>query len=161
MAGRTFAILGTGGTARAALHAVRRGGGKPIVFGRTPEKVRELAGRWGCPGYALAALAAVRADVVINTTPVGMGLRADETPLDARLLRECPAEWVVDVIYRPLRTRLLREAEAAGRRTLGGVEMFVRQGAEQFRLWTGAAPPVSLMREVVLKKLQEEEASTS
>jgi shikimate 5-dehydrogenase len=129
------------------------------VLGRTPAKVRGLAGRWGCPGHALAELATVRADVIINTTPVGMGLRADESPLDGNLLRECSAEWVVDVIYRPLRTRLLREAEAAGRKTLGGVEMFVRQGAGQIRLWTGAEPPVPLMREVVLRQLREEESA--
>jgi len=159
VSGRTFAVLGTGGTARAALYAVRSGGGRAVVLGRTPAKVRELAGRWGCPGHALAEITTVRADVIINTTPVGMGLRADESPLDGNLLRECSAEWVVDVIYRPRKTRLLREAEAAGRRTLGGVEMFVRQGAGQIRLWTGAEPPVSLMREAVLRQLQAEESA--
>ncbi len=159
IAGRTFAVLGTGGTARAALHAVRRGGGKAVVLGRTPAKVRELAARWNCRGCVLAELAAVRADVIVNTTPVGMGARADETPLGALRAAECSAGWVVDVIYRPLRTRLLREAEAAGRHTLGGAEMFVRQGAEQIRLWTGAEPPLSLMREVVLRQLEEEEAA--
>ena len=159
LGGKRFAVLGTGGTARSVLYAVRRGGGKAALFGRTPEKVLELAGRWGCPGYALADLAAVRADVVVNTTPVGMSPGADESPLDGRVFRECGAGWAVDVIYRPRRTRFLRDAEAAGCRTLGGAEMFVRQGAEQIRLWTGAEPPVERMREVVLRRLREEESS--
>ena len=74
------------------------------------------------------------------------------SPVDARLLPRF--EWVVDTIYNPLQTRLLREARAAGCGVVTGLSMFVRQGAEQIRTWTGLDPPVELMERVVRTALE-------
>ena len=63
--------------------------------------------------------------------------------------------WVVDIIYNPLQTKLLKEAEEAGCQTLSGLGMFVHQGAEQLKIWTGLEPPRDYMKEVVAAKLQE------
>ncbi len=62
----------------------------------------------------------------------------------------------MDCIYNPLKTQLLKEAEEAGCRVINGLGMFVHQGAEQIRIWTGKEPPVELMREVVLARLKED-----
>ena len=94
----------------------------------------------------------VEAEVIINTTPVGMSPLTDETPVDQRYLPRY--RWVVDTIYNPLETRLLREAKTAGCGVITGLSMFVRQGAEQIRIWTGLEPPVELMTRVVKTALK-------
>ena len=151
--GKSFAILGAGGAARAAVHALLRAGGIPVVFSRTEERGRTLAARFGCGWHPLSALGRVRADVLINTTPVGMFPDTDRTPLAGEDLIHFPQ--VMDMIYNPCRTRLIREAEAAGCRIRSGVGMFVHQGAEQIRLWTGQDPPRAIMRQTVLERLGE------
>jgi shikimate dehydrogenase len=79
------------------------------------------------------------------------------TPVDAVLLARIPR--VVDLVYRPLRTRLLREAEAAGCSVRSGVGMFVNQGAEQIRLWTGLDAPRETMRRIVEEELGNDETN--
>lgn len=91
------------------------------------------------------------ADVLIHCTPIGMHPKTDETLVTKDMLRR--GMKVMDVVYNPLETRLLKEAKKAGCKTIGGVEMFVNQGAESERIWLGVEPPVELMRKVVLKEL--------
>ena len=149
--GKTVVILGAGGTARAALYGIIREGGHPVIVNRTTGKARELAQDWGCQYASLENIGKIEADILINTTPVGMFPHTDEKPVEDGVLARFP--WVVDVIYNPLKTRLLQAAQKAGCRTLPGLEMFVYQGAEQIRLWTGQKPPVDVMRQVVLAHL--------
>lgn len=147
MEGKTVMILGAGGTARAALYGVIRKGAHPVIVNRTEGKGRELARDWGCPYASIKNMGKIKADVLINTTPVGMFPHIDETPPEGGALNRFA--WVVDVIYNPLKTSLLRAAEQSGCRTLSGLDMFVYQGAEQIRIWTGKEPPLALMRQVV------------
>ena len=85
--------------------------------------------------------------LVINTTPLGMrGKAEDDTPYDFSLAAQCApsgntATLAYDIVYNPLETRFLREARAAGRRCISGLEMFFGQGDAQFRLWTGQGLP--------------------
>jgi shikimate dehydrogenase len=151
MEGKTVIILGAGGTARAALYGVVREGGHPVIVNRTDGKGRELAQDWGCPYESLKNIGKIKADILINTTPVGMFPHTDEKPLQDDVLTRYAL--VVDVIYNPLKTSLLQAAETAGCRTLPGLDMFVYQGAEQIRIWTGQEPPRALMRQVVLEHL--------
>jgi 3-dehydroquinate dehydratase/shikimate dehydrogenase len=77
---------------------------------------------------------------------------------DASPLGENPAcltsdTLVFDTIYNPLKTKLLQQAKQAGAKTIGGIEMFVRQAAAQFQLWTGQKAPTDLMRRVIERKL--------
>jgi shikimate dehydrogenase len=95
------------------------------------------------------------ADILVNTTSVGMSPNIDESPVASRLLRH--GLVVFDIVYNPIKTRLLREAEAAGAETISGVDMFVWQGALAFERWTGAKAPLELMREVVIKQLKAHE----
>lgn len=151
ISGKSFVVLGAGGAARAALFSIARAGGTPIVVNRSGRRAEELASHFGCTWVPLAEIGRLRADCLINSTPVGMYPESDRTPLpEARLDR---FSHVMDMVYNPLRTRLLREAEAAGCAIRTGVGMFVHQGAEQFRLWTGQEPPQETMRQAVLKRL--------
>jgi len=88
---------------------------------------------------------------LVNTTPVGMAPRAGDTPVAAETLR--PGLVVMDIVYNPLKTRLLREAACAGCTTIDGLSMFVHQGARQFELWTGLKAPVDIMRMAVEAEL--------
>lgn len=149
--GRSFIVLGAGGAARAAVYGLREAGAIPICVNRTEARARELAESFGCRWEPCEALAGLRADCLINTTPLGMVPETERTPLQAELLARFPA--VMDMVYNPPRTRLLREAAAAGCAVRSGIGMFVHQGAEQIRLWTGREPPVDQMRRVVVERL--------
>lgn len=152
IAGQTFVILGAGGTARAAVYGIKKEGGRPVIVNRTPEKGRLLAAAFDCPCYPPEALGKIRARALINTTPVGMTPRIHESPVPAKTLAHFPV--VMDVIYNPLATRLLKDAKAQGCRIVSGLEMFVRQGAAQLKLWTGREAPLALMRAVVRERLE-------
>lgn len=149
--GKTFVILGAGGAARAAVFTLIQGGGTVVVVNRTVEKARALAGSFGCRWALPAQIGRLGANCLINTTPIGMFPDTDRTPLKDNFLVHFSC--VMDMIYNPVKTRLLREAEAAGCAVRSGVGMFVHQGADQVRLWTGLEPPREWMRATVMERL--------
>lgn len=150
--GKRAVVIGAGGTARAALYGLLRVGGIPVVVNRTEERGLSLAAEFGCPFHPLTELGELEGDILINTTPVGMAPETEFSPVPAAVLNRF--RLVADVIYNPLHTKLLREARQVGCAVLSGVEMFVEQGAAQFRLWTGLEPPVNLMGQVVRQRLE-------
>ncbi len=156
IAGKTFAILGAGGTARAAAYGIQKEGGRPIIVNRTEDKGRALAARFDCPFCPLTEVGNISADVLINTTSVGLYPQSAQSPVAAALLANYP--YVVDVIYNPLKTKLLRDAEAKGCKIISGLEMFVYQGALQLKLWTGKDAPLKFMRKTVRERLEELES---
>ncbi len=91
------------------------------------------------------------ADGIIHCTPVGMSPNSGESLLEGKELR--PNQFVFDIVYNPLKTKLLGDAEAAGCTVIPGVEMFLHQAVFQFELWTGEAAPVETMRNIVLGAL--------
>lgn len=149
--GKAFVVLGAGGAARAAVFTLVRGGGSAVIVNRTAERAAALAERFGCRWVPPAQVDRLEADCLINTTPLGMFPHTDRMPCQAGCLARFPR--VMDMIYNPLMTRLLREAEAAGCAVRSGVGMFVHQGADQIRLWTGTEPPREQMRRTVMEKL--------
>jgi 3-dehydroquinate dehydratase/shikimate dehydrogenase len=149
--GKVFAIVGAGGAARAAAFGIRKEGGTPVVVNRNVERGRYLARELGCSFYPLKEIIHVRADCLINTTPVGMMPNVDETPVESAVLANY--RWVMDLIYNPFKTKLLKDAENAGCSTIPGLGMFVHQGAEQIKLWTGMEPPRKYMEQVVMERL--------
>lgn len=154
--GKTFVIIGAGGTARAAAYGVKKEGGRPIIVNRTGETGRALAARFDCPYYPLSAIGTIKAHGLINATSVGMYPRIHQSPVDTATLANY--QVVVDVIYNPLKTKLLRDAEAQGLKIVSGLEMFVRQGALQLKLWTGKDAPLTLMRKTVRERLETRES---
>jgi len=151
IAKKTFVVIGAGGAARAAVYGIKKEGGRPILVNRSRDTGRALAKRFGCAFYPLSAIGKIKADGLINTTSVGMYPRVNQSPVDATVLTNY--QVVMDVIYNPLKTRLLRDAEARGLQTISGLEMFVRQGALQLKLWTGKDAPLALMRKTVRERL--------
>jgi shikimate dehydrogenase len=87
------------------------------------------------------------ARVLIHSTPVGMSPKADASCVPAALLH--PALTVMDIVYNPRETTLLKDAKHAGCKTIPGLEMFLHQAVAQFELWTNQKPPVEVMREVL------------
>ena len=149
--GKTFAILGAGGAARAVVFGILHKGGIPLILNRTTTRGAEMAQEFGCPFYHLSEIGGISADCLINTTPVGMTPEKGKSPIAKEVLTNF--RWVMDCIYNPLKTQLLQDAEEAGCTVLNGVGMFVYQGAEQIKIWTGKEPPREFMRQVVLDKL--------
>ncbi len=148
---RSVLLLGAGGAARALAFVLSDKAGMLTVTSRTPEHAAQLASQASCRVVDWAARHNVLCDLVINCTPVGMFPNVDESPLHASFLR--PELMVFDIVYTPETTLLVKEARARGCHVLTGVDMFVRQAALQFRLFTGQEPPLELMTQVVRRIL--------
>ena len=144
VSGRHVAVIGAGGSARAVAHGVLSAGGKVCLFNRSTEKGEALAADLGAEFRPLEEFAPERIEILVNATPVGMTPMVDQTPLPREKLR--PGMVVMDLVYNPLKTRLLCEAAAAGCVTVDGLAMLVFQGARQFELWTGLPAPADIMR---------------
>ncbi len=156
------ALLGAGGAARAVLYGLLQ---RPEVeritlLNRTPEKGEKLATELDPGGKRVRvgkldpqSKDQVRdAGLLINATSVGMHPRQGESPLaDPSCLR--PGMVVLDLVYNPLQTLLLRQAQEAGARPVDGLGMLARQGARAFEIWTGMEPPVEVMRKAALERL--------
>lgn len=151
LAGRRVALLGAGGAARAAGFGLVAEGAQLAVFNRGSGRGRSLAQALGVDYYPPGALACYGADIVVNTTPVGMWPATQAMPVAAQILT--PPLVVMDMVYNPLETQLLRAARQAGCTVVDGLAMFVLQGARQLELWTGAKAPLDLMRAAALEAL--------
>ncbi len=157
---RTAAILGTGGTTRALAAALSASGWKIKIVSRDLARAGRFVEGLALPGVSAAdpiALADEDLGALVNCTPVGMrgGPAPDTVPIDRSVLRNLPRSCVVaDVVYNPLQTPLLKEAQEQGRKTISGLAMFTAQAAEQFRLWTGKAAPERLFERVAREALE-------
>jgi 3-dehydroquinate dehydratase/shikimate dehydrogenase len=154
--GKGVVILGAGGAARSAALALRRKGARVTLLARKPLQAVEAAAATGCAPGALEDLPRHVWDILVNATPVGSASAPDETPVPERLHRR--GTVVLDMVYDPLETRLLREAQAAGCKIIDGLEMLLAQAAAQFETWTGLEAPVEAMREAAVRIAQEQEA---
>lgn len=131
-AGRKVLILGTGGTSKTASAAVKAAGAKELVFVSRTAKP-------GAVSYADAATCHSDAQIIVNTTPVGMTPDIDGAPIDLAPFSRLDA--LIDVVYTPLRTHLMQQAEALGIPAASGLSMLVRQAALSAELFTGRAIP--------------------
>lgn len=151
---KNVVILGAGGAARAIGFSVLAEGGRVTIINRSPDKGEKLAGALGADFQPISALSQIDCHILINTTPVGMLPDIDAMPVRKQDLDHTMV--VMDIVYNPLKTRLLRAAETIGCRIIDGVSMFVYQGAFQFELWTGMRAPVEVMKKAVLNALKAE-----
>jgi 3-dehydroquinate dehydratase/shikimate dehydrogenase len=149
--GRRVLMLGAGGVARAIGLAMLRAGARLTIANRTHRRAIELAEQLGCEQVPVEHRGEVQCDIVINCTSVGMHPHVDETPYQADWLHE--GTLVFDTIYNPENTLLLAQARERGCHTVDGLEMFVRQAARQFELFTNRPAPVELMRETVRQRM--------
>jgi shikimate dehydrogenase len=137
-------VVGAGGAGRAAAFALADAGVDVDIANRTESKATDLAAAVpGASGHPLDAVPDLLAgaDLLVNATSVGM--EEDTSPVPAEALHGDLA--VLDAVYTPIETRLLRDAAAAGATTVDGAWMLLFQGVEAFELWTGEPAPVDAM----------------
>ena len=144
LAGSRVLVLGAGGAAKGVCFGLVEAGAEVIITNRTEEKGRALADWLGCDFVPATGLDDIRADALVNTTSVGMEPNSADIVIDPDLLDHFSV--VMDIVYAPLRTRLLQEAENAGCRTIDGLSMLLNQAAVQLKIWTGKRPPIDVMR---------------
>jgi len=148
---RTILMLGAGGVARAIAHGLAPYHPAFYISNRTAERAQQLVQSVDCRAIDWDARNSVLCDTLINCTSVGMHPNTDESPIHNSFLR--PGIVVFETIYAPENTLLVKQARERGCTVLTGVDMFVRQAALQFKLFTGKEPPVDLMNRVVRRAL--------
>jgi 3-dehydroquinate dehydratase/shikimate dehydrogenase len=146
--GKSVLILGAGGAARAAAAALEERGATVRILARNREKALQVGTEVGCAAGDLNVLLNSQWDILINATPVGGGSLAEQTLVPKALLKS--GSTVLDMIYDPLETRLLREAAQAGCTVISGFEMLLAQAAAQYEVWTGNEAPIDAMRSAAL-----------
>ena len=159
--GSKAVILGGGGAGRAVAFALVKSGAEVLVFDEAPGKAEKLAGdvrdvmksdvARGESDFSRVADWIKKANLLVNCTPVGMHPNVDRIPVPEDILRSDMT--VYDVVYNPMRTKLLQAAETKGAKTVSGMKMFVYQGAISFKTWTEIDPPTDNMEVAVLRGL--------
>jgi shikimate dehydrogenase len=162
--GMRVVVLGAGGAARAIAFALAQEGCQITIANRTLARAealasilrRKLSVDVDVMGIEKSKLrrALGKADLLINATSVGMYPQHRRTLADASMLRRDLV--VMDIVYKPLKTKLLREAEKAGCRTIDGLQMLVYQAALSFQLWTKRKPPIEVMKRAAEKAMGAE-----
>jgi shikimate dehydrogenase len=159
-------VIGSGGAARAISFDLAHNASVSSLglLGVIPEEISRLASDLRAKTSAkiqdsllddkTLAAEMEKADVIIQTTPVGMHPKVDASLIPKSLFRR--HQTIMDIVYNPLRTKLLTEAQDSGLKTVSGLDMFVNQAALQFEAWTGKPAPVAVMREAVLTELKKQ-----
>ena len=141
---REFLVLGAGGVARAIAFGLTFRDAKVTICARDYRKSEDLANALDCKSVDWAARANHPTSVLVNCTPVGMHPNMDESPFEPDWFEKTVI--VFDTVYTPERTLFIKQAREAGCTTITGVDMFVRQAAEQFKLFTGQVPNLETIR---------------
>jgi shikimate dehydrogenase len=156
LGGKRVVLLGAGGAARAIGFGLKGRGCRIIISNRSRKRGEGLSKELGCKYLPMSSLVEMEggdfeADVVINATSVGMVSRDGETPIPKKLLKE--GMLIMDIVYQPLQTRLLREAKEKGCLTVNGLEMFIRQAVAQQEIWTGKRLEIKQIRKDLLRAI--------
>jgi shikimate dehydrogenase len=164
-ADKKFAILGAGGAARSIAFSLAEKGATLSILNRHPDSANDLSSRiYASSGKSVEALELTeknlkvtleKVDILVNTTSLGMVPKVDDSPVPMSLIK--PGLIVFDIIYNPLKTRLLKDAQKRGARVINGIEMLVWQGAAAFALWTGENASLEVMRLAALKGVERHE----
>ena len=166
-ASKNIVLLGAGGAARAITYILSERNTRLTILNRREEldwaeaiaaNIKKDLGKYIevfelLPDHLAAALEP--ADILVNATSVGMSPASGVSPVPAQLMKS--GLVVVDIVYNPVRTKLLQDAAAAGAVIVEGLDMLVWQGAMAFEKWTGQKPPFDLMKEVALNELEKNE----
>lgn len=162
--GKEVVLLGAGGAARAIAFSLARVGARLTIANRTVPRAQALASaveqklstnvKVASLNRAELTKALKNVDVLINATSVGMHPKIDKTLVRANMMRR--GLVVYDIVYKPLRTKLLREARRAGGKTIDGLGMLVHQGALAFEIWTGKRAPIKIMKAAAKRELRGE-----
>jgi shikimate dehydrogenase len=148
--GKRVALIGAGGAARAMAFGVIEKGAFLKIYNRNQDKAKELAQELGCFSGSMEQLPEVQdADIIINSTPIGMGELEDQTPIPSNLIQK--GQICFDAVYVPFETKFLTEAKNAGAEIIHGIDMLLHQGTAQFSYYTNREAPESVMRQALLE----------
>lgn len=151
---KSVLIVGAGGAAKAIAFGLAEKSANIIITNRTEEKGLELAEKVRTSGECLFQpldkLDGLKLDIIINTTPLGMKGFDQKIPVPESIVKDVV---VFDTVYNPRNTPIIILAKKRGCQVVYGIDMLVHQGAESFKIWTGAEPPVEVMKEAALKQL--------
>ena len=161
---KTASILGTGGASRAAVVGLAERGVKNIDFytrniinsRQTLEYVRAKFPEINFNVYQIQNIRSLAdSSIIVNATPIGMkGFMADQMPLErADLDKLNPNTVIYDIVYNPVKTVIIQEAQKRGLRTIGGLDMLIYQAERAIQIWTGKDPDVKLMKIAALEAL--------
>jgi shikimate dehydrogenase len=156
LTGKKIYLLGTGGAARAIAFGLKERGCRVFIGGRSPQKAAALAEELGMVHRPFPFAGRLDADVLVNASSAGMSPNDEESPVPREVLRK--EMTVMDIVYKPLKTKLLREAEEGGCRTIDGLEMLARQGAAQIEIWTGRKPEIGEIKKDLRRALKQHSA---
>lgn len=142
-------LAGNGGAARSAAYALIDAGAKVSIVGRNPDRVRSFAKACGAEALTRAQAESRHFDALVHATPVGMYPHQTECFFPGKI----PADVVLDMVYNPLETCLIRCAAEQGITVIPGIQMFLEQAAQQFEIWTGESAPRAVMERAALDAL--------
>jgi len=162
--GKNLLLLGAGGAGKAIAFHTAQEVEKFIILNRTPQKAKKLAealrrefGKKKIIGNILSIKNMKEelkdADILINATSIGMHPNINQSLVPPNLIK--PDLCVMDIVYNPPETKLLKDAKAAGAKTVSGIEMLIHQGTASFEVWTKHPAPVEVMRQAAFGKLSE------
>jgi len=162
--GKNLLLLGAGGAGKAIAFHTAQKAAKLVILNRTLQKAKKLTEALRkefknkeiiCKKLSAEAVKEElkNANILINATSIGMHPNIDQSPVPSRLMK--PDLCVMDIVYNPPETKLLKDAKAAGAKVVSGIEMLVYQGAASFEIWTKHRAPVEVMKQAVLDRLSE------
>jgi 3-dehydroquinate dehydratase / shikimate dehydrogenase len=143
-------IAGNGGAARGAAYALSEAGAKIALVGRNPDRVRALSKITGAEPLLREQLNGRKFDIMVHATPLGMHPHVNECFFEGKI----PAEVVLDMVYNPMETLLVRRAREQGCTVVPGLEMFLEQAVRQFEIWTGETAPRAVMQKAAVEALE-------
>lgn len=160
--GKRVLLLGAGGAARAIAYTLAQKASELVILNRTSRQAEELAKVLKQTlSKRVVSKALTRgnvqeslkdSDILVNATSVGMKPDVNQSLVEAEWLK--PDLTVMDIVYNPVETKLIKDAKLAKAKVVNGVEMLIHQGAASFTIWTNQQAPVEVMRQTALKQLQ-------
>ena len=150
-------VFGTGGATKAIINALTDLGVNEItVISRSPDNKNYFSSHENVrvEGYGAWTTFADESAIIINATPLGMHPKENESPVREEEIEIMRDKICYDIVYNPLETKFLKQAEKAGARTIGGLDMLIHQGSKSFELWTGKSFPIEEIKEVLHESFQ-------
>ncbi len=153
LSGKKAVVIGAGGSSKAICHGLNKHGASIHIINRSIEKARELASNFNAGFSGLNEDKDIYGDILINTTSIGMtGTDTQgQLPVDDKFIQNFKV--IMDIVYSPLQTPLLKSAHEKGLSTIDGLRMLLFQGVKQFELWTEKLPPLEVMQKSLYNKL--------
>ncbi len=147
--GKRIGIIGAGGAARAIVYGLKMAGGDLKIFNKDIRQAKNLAKKFNCEFGGFDELNELKEfDIIINATPLGMKPRQNVSPVPKNVFSK--KQIVMDAVYIPYKTKMLKEAEKKGAKIIPGIEMFLEQGSTQFTYYTKKKAPLKAMRRALM-----------